>query len=292
VIGSRSGTTGESSAPSAALAADEILIEANHGWSPLNLQDLWRFRGLLYFLCWRDIKLRYKQTVLGASWAILQPVMNMIIFTVIFGNLAHLKSDGVPYPIFAFTALLPWTLFAYAMTQAANSLVNSSQLVSKIYFPRLVIPVASALAGLVDFAMGFIVLTALMLYYHIAPTSALVLLPLFVLLALAAALSVGIWLSAVNVQYRDVRYTLPFLTQAWMYATPVVYASSAATGKLHFILSLNPMTGVVEGFRWALLGKQGLDAGSLALSTTMTLVALLGSLFYFRRMEQRFADVV
>ncbi len=270
----------------------EIVIRPSKGIVPLNLRDLWLYRGLLYFLCWRDIKVRYKQTLLGAAWAILQPVMNMVIFTIIFGNVAHLQSEGFPYPIFSYSALLPWTLFAYAMSQSAGSLVSNANLISKVYFPRLVIPIASALAGLVDFAMAGLVLVGLMVYYRITPTPALALLPLFVILALIAALAVGIFLSALNVQYRDVRYTVPFLSQIWMYATPVVYASSLTTGKLHVILALNPMTGVVEGFRWALLGKQGLDGGALALSTTATILALVGSLFYFKRMEQRFADVV
>ena len=270
----------------------EVVIRPSKGLVPLNLRDLWAYRNLLYFLCWRDIKVRYKQTLLGASWALLQPVLNMIIFTVIFGNLAHLKSDGVPYPVFSYTALLPWTFFAYAMTQSANSLVNSSYLVSKVYLPRLIIPIASAMAGLVDFALAFLVLIGLMIYYHITPTMALFLLPLFLLLALLAALAVGIGLSALNVQYRDVRYVLPFLSQVWMYATPVVYASSLATGKLHVLLSLNPMTGVVEGFRWALLGRQGLDVGALTLSAFATVLVLMASLYYFRRVEQQFADMV
>jgi len=270
----------------------EVVIRPSKGLVPLNLRDLWAYRNLLYFLCWRDIKVRYKQTFLGASWALLQPVLNMIIFTVIFGNLAHLKSEGVPYPVFSYTALLPWTFFAYAMTQSANSLVNSAYLVSKVYLPRLIIPIASAMAGLVDFALAFLVLIGLMIYYHIAPTIALFLLPLFLLLAMLAALAVGIGLSALNVQYRDVRYVVPFLSQVWMYATPVVYASSLATGKLHVILSLNPMTGVVEGFRWALLGRQGLDIGALTLSAAATILVLVASLYYFRRVEQQFADMV
>lgn len=269
----------------------EIIVRPSKGFAPLNLREIWRYRNLLYFLTWRDIKVRYKQTFLGASWAILQPVLNMIIFTIIFGRVAHIQTDG-PYQIFSFTALVPWTFFAYAMTQSANSLVNSANLVSKVYFPRILIPVASALAGLVDFVLAFLVLLGMMVYYHTAPTPALLLLPIFVLLALFAALAVGIGLSAVNVQYRDVRYLVPFLSQVWMYATPVVYPINLAHGTLRTLLALNPMTGVVEGFRWALLGQKGLDAGVLAESATVTLLALTGSLFYFRRVERQFADVV
>lgn len=269
-----------------------LVMEPSTGWVSLSLRELWRYRGLLYFLTWRDIKVRYKQTALGALWAIIQPVMTMVIFTVIFSRVAKIGSDGIPYPIFSYCGLLPWTFFAYAMTQSANSLVGNANLISKVYFPRLVIPIASTLAGLMDFAISFLVLVGMMLYYHIAPTPALLLMPLFLLLTLAAALSVGTWLSALNVQYRDVRYTVPFLTQIWMYATPVAYPISQTSGTLHIILSLNPMTAVVVGFRWALLGKQGIDLGSLLLSATVTVVALYGGLFYFRRMERQFADVV
>lgn len=269
----------------------EIVVRPSKGFVPLNLRELWNYRNLLYFLCWRDIKVRYKQTLLGASWAILQPVLNMVIFTVIFGRVAHIKTDG-PYQLFSFTALVPWTFFAYAMTQSANSLVNSANLVSKVYFPRLIVPTASALAGLVDFVLAFLVLLGMMAYYHVSPTPALLLLPIFVLLTLAAALAVGIGLSAVNVKYRDVRYVVPFLSQVWMYASPVVYPINLAHGTLHLILSLNPMTCVIEGFRWALLGQQGLDMGSLALSATVTLAGLAVSLFYFRRVEMQLADVI
>ncbi len=272
-------------------SALEIVVRPSKGFVPLNLRELWNYRNLLYFLAWRDIKVRYKQTVLGAAWAVLQPVLNMVVFTIIFGRVAHIQTDG-PYQLFSFTALVPWTFFAYAMTQSANSLVNSSFLVSKVYLPRLIIPVASAMAGLVDFILAFVVLLGMMVYYRVAPTPALVMLPAFVLLALLAALAVGIGLSAVNVQYRDVRYLVPFLSQMWMYATPVVYPINLAHGTLHTVLSLNPMTGVVEGFRWALLGRQGLDTGALLASAAVTLAGLTLSLFYFRRVEKQFADVV
>ena len=277
-------------------SADEphfaLTIEPTKGWAPLRLKALWRYRELLYFLTWRDIKVRYKQTALGASWAVIQPLLTMVIFTVVFGHFARVPSDGVPYPIFSYCALLPWTFFAYAMGQSANSLVGNANLISKVYFPRLVIPIAASLAGLVDFAIAFVVLLGMMVFYHVIPTAAVVTLPLFLLLALAAALAVGIWLSALNVQYRDVRYTVPFLTQVWLYATPIAYPAGIIRGKWHLIFALNPMTGVVEGFRWAILGKGGLDEASLAISSAVTVVALIGGLFYFRRMEQQFADVV
>ena len=277
-------------------SADEpqfaLTIEPTKGWAPLRLKALWRYRELLYFLTWRDIKVRYKQTALGASWAVIQPLLTMVIFTVVFGHFARVPSDGVPYPIFSYCALLPWTFFAYAMGQSANSLVGNANLISKVYFPRLVIPIAASLAGLVDFAIAFVVLLGMMVFYHVIPTAAVVTLPLFLLLALAAALAVGTWLSALNVQYRDVRYTVPFLTQVWLYATPIAYPAGIIRGKWHLIFALNPMTGVVEGFRWAILGKGGLDGPSLAISSTVTLVASIGGLFYFRRMEQQFADVV
>jgi lipopolysaccharide transport system permease protein len=267
-------------------------IEPSKGWVPLHLDALWRYRELLYFLMWRDIKVRYKQTALGAAWAVIQPVMTMVIFTVVFGHFARVPSEGVPYPIFSYCALLPWSFFAYAMGQSANSLVGNANLISKVYFPRLVIPIAASLAGLVDFAIAFVVLLGMMLFFHVAPTAAVVTLPLFLLLALAAALAVGIWLSALNVRYRDVRYTVPFLTQIWLYATPVAYPASMIKGKWHLIFALNPMSGVVEGFRWAILGKGSLDTTSLAISSAVTAVALVGGLFYFRRVEQQFADVV
>jgi len=268
------------------------VIEPSKGWAPLNLDALWRYRGLLYFLTWRDIKVRYKQTALGASWAIIQPVLTMIIFTVVFGHFAKIPSDGVPYPIFSYIGLLPWTFFAYAMSQASNSLVGNANLISKVYFPRLIVPIAASLAGLVDFAIAFVVLLGMMVWYHVIPTIAVITLPLFLLLALTAALAVGIWLSALNVQYRDVRYTVPFLTQIWLYATPIAYPSSLIKGPVHVIFALNPMNGVVEGFRWAILGTGAVDGVSLALSTIVSVVALIGGLFYFRRMEQRFADIV
>lgn len=236
--------------------------------------------------------MRYKQTALGAAWAVLQPLMTMVIFTIIFGHFVKVPSDGLPYPIFSYTALLPWTFFAYAIGQASNSLVGNANLISKVYFPRLVIPIAASLAGLLDFSIAFVVLLGMLVFYHVTPTAAIVLIPLFLLLALTAALAVGIWLAALNVQYRDIRYIMPFLIQIWMYASPVVYSAHQITGAAHLLFALNPMAGVIEGFRWSILGQQGLDGTSLIVSLAVTLTTLVSGLYYFRRMEQRFADVV
>jgi lipopolysaccharide transport system permease protein len=268
------------------------VIEPLTGWAPFQIERLWRYRELLYFLAWRDIKVRYKQTALGAIWAVLQPVLTMVIFTVIFGHFARLPSDGVPYAVFAYCGLWPWILFAYAVGQSADSVVGNANLISKVYFPRLIIPIAAVLPGLVDFAISSMVLLGLLLWYHIVPTMAILMLPLFLLLALAIALAAGIWLAALNVQYRDVRYTVPFLIQIWLYATPIAYPASLISGPLYYVLALNPMAGVVRGFRWAILGTGDLDAITLALSSGVTIIALLGAILYFRRVEQRFADVV
>lgn len=247
---------------------------------------------MLYFLVWRDIKVRYKQTALGAAWAIIQPLFTMLIFSLFFGHLAKMPSDGLPYPIFAYTALLPWQLFAHALTESSNSLVANQQLITKVYFPRLVIPIAAILGGLVDFAIAFVVLLAMMLYYGIIPTFAIITLPLLLLFAVTTALAVGLWLSALNVEYRDVRYTIPFLTQFWLFATPIAYPSSLVPEPWRALLGLNPMAGVVEGFRWALLGKSG-GVGPLMLVSVVAVVGLLlGGLIYFRRMEKTFADII
>lgn len=268
------------------------VLEPPKGWAPLELKELWKFRELLLFLTWRDIKVRYKQTALGATWAILQPVMTMILFSVIFGNLAKLPSDGFPYPIFTFSALLPWQLFAFALSQSSNSLVGNQNLVSKVYFPRLVVPFSSVLAGVLDFAIAFTVLIGLMIFYGITLTPAIFLLPLFLLFAITSALAVGLWLSALNVKYRDIRYVVPFLTMFWMYATPIAYSSSLIPEKWLWLYSLNPMTGVVEGFRWALLGKSSLDMVSLSISAIVVVLLFIGGLFYFKRMESSFADLI
>ena len=269
-----------------------LVLRPSRGFLKLNLRDLWEYRELLGFLVWRDIKVRYKQTALGAAWAILQPLLTMLVFSVFFGRLAKVPSDGIPYPVFAFAALLPWQLFAYALTESGNSLVSNQNLITKVYFPRLVIPIAAVLAGLVDFAIAFAVLFALMFCYRIVPTWAVALLPLFLLLAVTTALAVGLWLSALNVKYRDVRYTLPFLIQFWMFATPVAYPSSLVPEPWRALYGLNPMAGVVEGFRWALLGKAQGPGVLLWVSFAAVLVLLIGGLRYFRKTEATFADVV
>jgi lipopolysaccharide transport system permease protein len=269
-----------------------LVLQPSKGLVRLNLRDVWAYRELLFFLIWRDVKVRYKQTVLGAAWAILQPVMTMVVFSVFFGRLAKMPSDGIPYPVFAFAALLPWQLFAYALTESSNSLVGSQHLITKVYFPRLVVPLAAVLAGIVDFAIAFAVLLALMWYYGIMPTGAIVLLPLFVLFAVVTALAVGLWLASLNVKYRDVRYTIPFLTQFWMFATPVAYPSSLVPEQWRALLGLNPMAGVVEGFRWALLGSAQGPGPLLAVSVVAVVILLVGGLMYFRQMETTFADLV
>ena len=267
------------------------VIRPAKGWVSLNLRDLWEYRGLLYFLAWRDIKVRYKQTALGAAWAILQPLLTMVVFSIFFGRLAKVPSDGLPYPIFTYTALLPWQLFAYAMNEAGNSLVGSQNLITKVYFPRLVIPISAVTAGLVDFAIAFVVLLGMMAYYGIFPTARIFVLPGLILFAVLTSLAVGLWLSALNVKYRDVRYTMPFLTQFWLFVTPVAYPSSLVPEAWRALYGLNPMAGVVEGFRWALLGKGELGP-LLLVSVAVVLILLVGGLAYFRRMEKTFADIV
>jgi len=270
----------------------EVLIQPSRGWVSLQLRDLWEYRELLYFLAWRDMKVRYKQTVLGAAWAIVQPLTTMVIFTVIFGQLAKIPSDGIAYPIFSYCALLPWNYFATAFGRSSGSLLGNAHLISKVYFPRLVIPISSLLAGLADFAIAFVVLIGLMFWYHMTPTLAILWLPAFLLMAVATALGVGLWLGALNVQYHDVGYLVPFLSQIWMYATPVVYPSSMIPERWRLLYGLNPMAGVVEGFRWALLGRGNAPGPMLAVSVLVTVVLLVSGAYYFRRMEKTFADVV
>jgi lipopolysaccharide transport system permease protein len=269
-----------------------VAIRPPRGWTGLELRELWQYRELLFFLIWRDIKVRYKQTALGAAWAVLQPVFTMVVFSLFFGKLAKVPSDGVPYPVFAYCALLPWQLFAYALAESSNSVVANERLITKIYFPRLVIPIAGVLAGLVDFAIAFSVLIVLMLHYGIVPTWTIATLPLFVLLAILSALAVGLWLSALNVQYRDVRYTVGFLTQIWLFLSPVAYPSSLVPARWRPLYGLNPMAGVVEGFRWALVGKTPAPGAMLAVSAVVVMLLLVGGLYYFRRMENGFADVI
>ena len=267
-------------------------IEPSNTWVSLKLGELWQYRELLYFLIWRDIKVRYKQTALGAAWAIIQPLFSMLIFSLFFGRLAKMPSDGIPYPLFSLAALVPWTFFANGLNQSSNSLVASANLLKKVYFPRLVIPIATVLAGVVDFALSFVVLLGLMAFYGIAPTINLLWMPLFLLLALVTSLAVGLWMSALNVKYRDVRYIVPFIIQVWMFSTPIVYPSSLLPASWRTIYGLNPMVGVVEGFRWALLGTNTVPGFMIAVSATAALLILVGGAFYFRHMEKSFADIV
>ena len=269
-----------------------ILIEPPRRWEALELREFWRYRELLYFLTWRDVKVRYKQTAIGAAWAILQPFLTMVVFSVIFGSLIQVPSDGVPYPIFSYAALLPWTFFAGALTRSGNSLVYDANLVSKVYFPRMILPFAAVLSLLVDFAIAFIVLLGMMLFYGIVPGIAVLTLPLFLLLAFMAALACGLWLSAVNVKYRDVAYVIPFLTQFWLFMTPVAYSSSIIPEAWRPLYGLNPMAGVIEGFRWALLNTGQIPSGPIFVSAAVVIALLIGGLFYFQRMESQFADIV
>ena len=316
-------------------AQEEVLfLRPSRGWSALNLADLWRYRELIYFLIWRDIKVRYKQTALGALWAIIQPIVTMIVFTFFFGRLARVSSEDIPYPLFSFAGLLPWGLFSKALADAGHSMLANRNMITKVYFPRLVIPMSTVLSGVVDFAIAFVVLIGLMLYYNGRPvqatqtspapvvasapaqasqtdgepapatspapaevyriqlTPALLTLPLFLLLALVTALGVGLWLSALNVIYRDVNQVLPFLTQIWLFLTPIAYSSKMISAKWQMVYALNPMAGVVEGFRWALLGTQTPPGLTLAISTAIALITLVTGLFYFRRMERTFADQI
>lgn len=270
-----------------------VRIQPQKGWASLDLGELWRYRELLYYFTWRDIKVRYKQTVLGASWAILQPLMTMIVFSLFFGQLARIGSDGVPYPIFSYAALVPWTFFATGLMQTSSSLVSNQNTLKKVYFPRLLLPVSSLIAVLVDFLLAFVVLILLMLLYGIAPTWNIVWLPALMLLAFVTALGVGLWLSALNVQYRDVRYVIPFLLQFWLFASPIVYPSSLIEDPAFRVLyGLNPMAGVIEGFRWALLGTDSAPGAIIIASAAAALLLLVSGVWYFRRAERRFADVI
>jgi lipopolysaccharide transport system permease protein len=271
---------------------DEIIIRPAKGWVPLRLGELWAYRELVYFLAWRDIRVRYKQTALGVMWAIVQPLLTMVVFSLFFGRLAKVPSDGIPYPLFSLTALVPWTLFAYGLSQSAESLVASRSLITKVYFPRLAIPIATVVSGLVDFALSFLVLLAMIVWYGVAPTVHVLWLPVFLLLAVCTSLGVGLWLSALNVQYRDVRYVVPFLTQLWLFATPIAYPASLLREPWRTVYGLNPMVGVVEGFRWALLGTANAPGAVVFISALVALALLIGGAFYFRRMERTFADMV
>jgi lipopolysaccharide transport system permease protein len=268
------------------------VIQPSRGWAPLRLSELREYRELLYFLVWRDIKVRYKQTALGVAWAIIQPFFTMLVFTLFFGKLANVQSDGVPYALFSFTALVPWTFFANGLSQSADSLVGNANLIKKVYFPRLVVPLAAVLSGVVDFALAFLVLIGMMLYYGIVPTLNVIWLPPLMLLALVTAVGVGLWLSALNVEFRDVRYVVPFLIQFWLFATPIAYPSSLLSEPWRTLYGLNPMAGVVEGFRWALLGTDTAPGPMILVSALAATVILVSGAYYFRRMEKTFADVV
>lgn len=277
---------------------EKTTIKPPEIWDFVNLSQLWEYHELLYFLVWRDLKVRYKQTVLGVSWAILQPVFSMIVFTVFFGKIAGIGSEGIPYPVFSYAALLPWTFFAQGLTQSSGSLVSSANLIRKVYFPRLIIPVSSVLAGVIDFLLAFSFLFVLMAYYNVWPSRSIVWLPLLFLLAFATVLGVGLWLSALHVKYRDVKYIVPFIVQMWLFVTPVIYPASAVTQRLEsaslpsWIYGLNPMTGVVEGFRWALLGTQSQPLDLILASTVVSTTLVITGLVVFSRLEKSFADVV
>ena len=267
-------------------------IAPSRGWVALQLKEVWAYRELLYFMIWRDVKVRYKQTALGAAWAIIQPVFTMIVFSLFFGRLGKIPSDGIPYPLFSYAALVPWTFFSHGLSQASNSLVGSGNLIKKVYFPRLSIPIAAVTSGLIDFALAFSVLLGMMLYYGIVPTGNVIWLPLLLLLTLITSLGVSLWLSALNVQFRDVRHAIPFLTQCWLFATPIAYPSSLLSEPWRTLYSINPMVGVVEGFRWALLGAETAPGPMVIVSALAALAILVSGTFYFRRLEKTFADVI
>ncbi|MBC8551858.1 MAG: ABC transporter permease [Candidatus Brocadiales bacterium] len=268
------------------------VIKSSKGWVPLRLRDLWEYRELLYFLAWRDIKVRYKQTALGALWAIIQPFFTMVVFSIFFGRLAKIPSDGIPYPLFAYAALVPWTFFANGLSLSSNSLVGSAELITKVYFPRLIIPVSSILSGLIDFVIAFAVFILMALYYGIYPTKSIILLPFLLLLGFTTALGVGLWLSALNVRFRDVRYIIPFLTQFWLFATPIAYPSSLLSEPWRTVYGMNPMVGVVEGFRWALLGTETAPGAMIIVSSLVAVCLLVSGVFYFKKVEKYFADVI
>ncbi len=269
-----------------------IRIQPSRGWVSLQLDELWKYRELIYFFAWRNVKIRYKQTVMGASWAIIQPFFTMLVFSLFFGRLAKMPSDGIPYPIFSYAALVPWTFFAHGLAQGSNVLVTSPNLLKKVYFPRLAMPIATVFSGVIDFALAFVVLLLMMWYYGIVPTLNVFWLPFLLLLALITALGVAFWFSAMNVLFRDVRYTIPFLTQFWLFATPIAYPSSLLDEPWRTIYAINPMAGVVEGFRWALLGTETAPSFMIIVSSAAALALFISGAYYFRRMEKTFADVV
>ena len=268
------------------------VIEPSRGWVAFDFKELWDYRELLYFLIWRDVKVKYKQTIIGAGWAILQPLITMIVFTLVFKKIADIPSDNIPYPIFAYTALLPWNLFSGGLNRSTVSLVAQANLISKVYFPRMIVPLSATISGVVDFAIAFIILVGMMFWYGIVPTAAILSLPLFITIALVGALSVGLWLSALNVRYHDVGHAIPFLVQIWMFASPIAYPVSALPEKWRLLYSLNPLTGVIEGFRWAMLGKERPDFVVIAVSAIMIIALLFSGIAYFKRTERTFADLI
>ena len=274
-------------------ATDVVTIQPVKGLVGLNLKEIWHYRELIYFLSWRDLKVRYKQSVLGILWAILQPMMSMVVFTIFFGNLAKVPSDGIPYPIFSYAALVPWTFFSSALNVSARSMLANGGMISKIYFPRIIVPMASILANFVDFLIAFVILVAMMFFYHIIPTLNMLWLPLFLLLSVITAMGVGLWLSALVVMYRDFGYLLGYISTFWQYISPVIYSSSLVPAKWRLLFSLNPMTGVIEGFRWALLGTVRVVSPLMfAISGSIAFIIFVSGLFYFRRMERIFADMI
>ncbi|MBI1912000.1 MAG: ABC transporter permease [Deltaproteobacteria bacterium] len=272
--------------------SEVIVIEPKKGWIPVNLREIWKYRELLYFLAWRDIKVKYKQTALGIIWAVLQPVLAMLIFTVLFGRFAGMPSDGAPYPIFVYIGLLPWNYFAAVLGLSTNSLVSGANLISKVYFPRIIIPASSAIAALLDLVIGSVVLGVLMVYYGVHLSSGILLVPVLIFITLMNAIGFGIWFSALNVRYRDIQYAIPFLIQIWMFATPVIYPKTLLEGQWGWLLLLNPMSGVIEAFRPAVLGHLPIPWQALGISTAVGLFVFLSGIFYFRRVERHFADVI
>ncbi len=270
-----------------------VILRPARGWSLINLRDLWNYRELIFFMTWRDLKVRYKQTILGIGWAVIKPFMTMIVFSIFFGKLAAMPSDGIPYPIFSYSGLLAWELFSGAVSSASRSLVTNAHMITKIYFPRIILPLSSVLSGVVDFLIAFVILIGMMIYYHITPTVNIWTLPVFVLLTLITAMGVGLWLAALNVLYRDVNYITPFLTQFWLFITPIVYPASMLSQKWQIIYALNPMVGVVEAFRWALLGGGRAAPGmTMIISASVSIILLITGLLYFRKTERLFADMV
>ena len=269
-----------------------LIIETKKGLRWINFRELWHYRELLFFLVWRSVGVRYRQSVIGAGWAIIQPLMTMAVFTVIFGRFAKIPSDGIPYPIFSYCALLPWTYFSRSLSGSSDSLVGSQNLITKVYFPRLILPLSDVLSGLVDFVIAFFILILMMFWYGIAPNWGVLLLPLFILMSMVTALGTGLWLTALNVKYRDIKFVVPFFVQVWMYGSPVIYSSTMIPEQFRSLYALNPMVGVIEGFRWALVGKAAPDWTMIAVSSTVVGIMLSSGLLYFRKMEKTFADII